>query len=109
MRGSLILPWALLMRLGIIPAHAGLTAREHERLHQERDHPRACGAHEFVMPCVFVVVGSSPRMRGSLPIEYGGALALGIIPAHAGLTHGYNRRCGTLWDHPRACGAHIDS
>ena len=53
-----------------------------------------------------VLMGSSPRMRGS---PYGEVLKPaqdGIIPAHAGLTSAAARPDVGTWDHPRACGAH---
>ena len=32
----------------------------------------------------------------------------GIIPAHAGLTHSQSAPARRWWDHPRACGAHMN-
>ena len=50
--------------------------------------------------------GSSPRMRGSPTSGTASVTQLGIIPAHAGLTHYERPNLCPLWDHPRACGAH---
>ena len=53
-----------------------------------------------------MLLGSSPRVRGSqvsLPFRL---LFLGIIPAGAGLTGSIPNRCTATWDHPRGCGAH---
>ena len=45
-------------------------------------------------------------MRGSRPIDIDLLAGFGIIPAHAGLTHLDPHHDESLWDHPRACGAH---
>ena len=109
MRGSQM-PWAAGPSCaGIIPAHAGLTTRSLTSCTLARDHPRACGAHQSDGKGVPVKKGSSPRMRGSLYASKSWLDDLGIIPAHAGLTV---RRYGNAWyswDHPRACGAHLNA
>ncbi len=93
-------------RIGIIPAHAGLTDFRLTSVCPGRDHPRACGAHACTDSSGMTIQGSSPRMRGSLPVKHEGNLPLGIIPAHAGLTAILMHKRSTVWDHPRACGAH---
>ena len=75
--------------VGIIPAHAGLTRWRDLQYCGSWDHPRACGAHDADLHRGDNILGSSPRMRGSLfhyPISLKSA---GIIPAHAGLTCQY--------------------
>ena len=91
---------------GIIPAHAGLTTVRTLPTRTPRDHPRACGAHNNNMWYEKAVRGSSPRMRGSQLREQCDAVALGIIPAHAGLTTTMKFLWVLTRDHPRACGAH---
>ena len=54
-------------------------------------------------------LGSSPRMRGSRELVNAHHVYLGIIPAHAGLTHGCTPSAHNGRDHPRACGAHLMS
>ena len=71
---------------GIIPAHAGLTEPLYFEITTEGDHPRACGAHPAMSAASAAEMGSSPRMRGSQPKDRCTATAMGIIPAHAGLT-----------------------
>ena len=71
---------------GIIPAHAGLTTAARDSHSGYWDHPRACGAHAQALDSFIDVLGSSPRMRGSLKDD--------------------GQRVIRLWDHPRACGAH---
>ena len=92
---------------GIIPAHAGLTVSASRRSRRNRDHPRACGAHNSIDICNMALSGSSPRMRGSRHHDTHRDQHQGIIPAHAGLTKPGQPVHAGGEDHPRACGAHI--
>ena len=87
MRGSRTHRIPLLSQVGIIPAHAGLTARKSRRFTIRRDHPRACGAHLNTPAFAWLFQGSSPRMRGSHRGKDKSLVRAGIIPAHAGLTY----------------------
>ena len=92
--------------MGIIPAHAGLTRKKKALKYGDRDHPRACGAHDdFALHCN-TESGSSPRMRGSPGMPEDENEKGGIIPAHAGLTASLLGSRLPPGDHPRACGAH---
>ena len=105
-RGS---PYSLHLRhipRGIIPAGAGLTTMGVIRIAQKRDHPRGCGAHKCNGKETYNGMGSSPRVRGSLPSVQRPALSNGIIPAGAGLTEAQGILSRSAWDHPRGCGAH---
>ena len=106
MRGSLASFSHDPYRFGIIPAHAGLTHRQEWPPGLRGDHPRACGAHRVAKSGMAVLMGSSPRMRGSRAVITMRAKNHGIIPAHAGLTHRAWAVLAAHWDHPRACGAH---
>ena len=91
---------------GIIPALAGNTRRCPSRAVSPRDHPRACGEHAPWAYSAAWLLGSSPRLRGTLRWGHAGRVAVGIIPALAGNTRNAH---GILWgsgDHPRACGEH---
>ena len=69
---------------GIIPARAGNSIQSHLGLGSSWDHPRACG-EQYTMPRDGgIVAGSSPRVRGTGPIEVSGDTLSGIIPARAG-------------------------
>ena len=106
MRGSRPEPDPARRERGIIPAHAGLTRVARCWPFGARDHPRACGAHSACCsPCI-AGRGSSPRMRGSRYHFVSLPCWTGIIPAHAGLTHGDGICQEKVGDHPRACGAH---
>ena len=86
MRGSPACELARSWASGIIPAHAGLTRKQHGVRFLAGDHPRACGAHHRMISGEIKAPGSSPRMRGSHSPPPFSMIALGIIPAHAGLT-----------------------
>ena len=72
------------------------------------DHPRVCGEHCGEHSASFGVLGSSPRMRGTLRRAFRKFRRLGIIPAYAGNTQPVSpcRQCNR--DHPRVCGEHND-
>ena len=71
------------------------------------DHPRVCGEHGQWDHVCHNVLGSSPRVRGTLLAGVQCLANLGIIPACAGNTS--KRRGGRFhgWDHPRVCGEHF--
>ena len=91
---------------GIIPAYAGNTQWDCLRPVSAWDHPRVCGEHVRSSTCPEEYRGSSPRMRGTLPLPsrriYGG----GIIPAYAGNTRCTRAGHASTRDHPRVCGEH---
>ena len=53
-----------------------------------------------------MIVGSSPRMRGTPGDEAGVDDSAGIIPAYAGNTAARRLPRRRLEDHPRVCGEH---
>ena len=71
---------------GIIPSDAGSTVHSHTFQLSHRDHPRRCGEHSMVSVTPGWVSGSSPQMRGALPLELRHDGEHGIIPADAGST-----------------------
>ena len=71
---------------GIIPACAGNTRLARSRTLGSRDHPRVCGEHLAIPRPSFPLMGSSPRVRGTLAQASDGVLQVGIIPACAGNT-----------------------
>ena len=58
---------AHLRTLGIIPAYAGNTGISNLLRENCRDHPRVCGEHSGTQTGINVMLGSSPRMRGTPP------------------------------------------
>ena len=85
-RGTPLLSFPGTLRPGIIPACAGNTVCCHSLFGSWWDHPRVCGEHEIMVSCLTILLGSSPRVRGT-----------------PNRTHTQN--CHT-WDHPRVCGEH---
>ena len=92
--------------MGIIPAGAGLTVQLVVGIQFYRDHPRGCGAHARFMNVLMLVLGSSPRVRGSL--FFGGSVPYerGIIPACARDTCRVAGSPACRGDHLRMCGEH---
>ncbi len=91
---------------GIIPALAGNTGQLYEQFVAERDHPRACGEHSAALLARTVMVGSSPRLRGTPAPQRKTRPRTGIIPALAGNTISPSFCTTKAEDHPRACGEH---
>ena len=106
LRGTLRVPYRPRLAHGIIPALAGNTGIVMVELIAPGDHPRACGEHLIASINSSGVVGSSPRLRGTLRIRERGAIPMGIIPALAGNTASWTRLSCPQRDHPRACGEH---
>ena len=91
---------------GIIPACAGSTLPKGHQNRQTGDHPRMCGEHYMSFLSLRIGAGSSPHVRGALPLGMCLSARTGIIPACAGSTSRSCRSCVTRWDHPRMCGEH---
>ena len=106
MRGTLKRVHACGGLRGIIPAYAGNTVLTTRNTRSRRDHPRVCGEHSTDEIEKAASMGSSPRMRGTLPqrhLPHGG---IGIITAYAGNTPTTTSAAWWYWDHPRVCGEH---
>ena len=94
-------------RRRIIPADAGSTIRRQAGYSTTRDHPRGCGEHHKLIQITARVHGSSPRMRGALPLGPWHCGPEGIIPADAGSTVSAGPNTASRKDHPRGCGEHF--
>ena len=66
MRGTRHLYHPYYPHRGIIPADAGNTLYQINLDGLHRDHPRGCGEHVTVLSRSAPIMGSSPRMRGTL-------------------------------------------
>ena len=106
MRGTLVVPLQHVPRAGIIPAYAGNTRLTVSLLTVSWDHPRVCGEHFLGICKTARIMGSSPRMRGTLGRAFRPVGVSGIIPAYAGNTQWDSGSFGELRDHPRVCGEH---
>ena len=77
---------------GIIPACAGNTSLKSGLQWFPWDHPRMCGEHITYKLTGASSQGSSPHVRGTLPVYIPIGLLGGIIPACAGNTRANQRR-----------------
>ena len=71
---------------GLIPACAGKTIRWMQAMWKKRAHPRVCGENPECPRKPWMNWGSSPRVRGKLPVIGVRDLLTGLIPACAGKT-----------------------
>ena len=90
-----------------IPAHAGNTALRRTDRVCVSVHPRACGEHLDALAEKVLVLGSSPRMRGTPSLPSTNLQLQRFIPAHAGNTATASCKTRSKPVHPRACGEHI--
>ena len=89
MRGTPPTAYPALLIFGLIPTYAGNT-RAHQNHHpQGGAHPHVCGEHFLRVYLLFLEVGSSPRMRGTLRVNSSAPLL--------------------TWAHPHVCGEHLKS
>ena len=91
---------------GSIPADAGSTSLLGMSCSPLKDHPRGCGEHEVIVWSTMYESGSSPRMRGALPVSFSVLFLQRIIPADAGSTSCLKNSIFLSKDHPRGCGEH---
>ena len=94
---------------GLIPAHAGKTAIDHDLDDTCTAHPRSRG--ENVMPAIAskVARGSSPLTRGKPRHVHATPVEHGLIPAHAGKTMVRSLIPWRRWAHPRSRGENMIS
>ena len=85
-RGLLRLLHGVVVRDGIIPAHAGFTPAPSGSGGPCWDHPRTRGVYLHDEDGGWSVMGSSPHTRGLLLDVLHGVPEVRIIPAHAGFT-----------------------
>ena len=89
---------------GITPAGAGNRWAVWRRKSSRRDHPRGCGEQTAPKYGASSMLGSPPRVRGTVT---GVALnwdSIGITPAGAGNSDRQLSQTPTIGDHPRGCG-----
>ena len=91
---------------GLIPAGAGTTYRLSARFPRTGAHPRRCGDHPLILDLSGTLSGSSPQVRGPLPVWKDWIRGLRLIPAGAGTTHQVSAVAAAGTAHPRRCGNH---
>ena len=94
---------------GLIPAHAGKTSHPTARLSPRAAHPRSRGENVQVTGAALDPKGSSPLTRGKRLQDRREGCARGLIPAHAGKTHGARSALDGLRAHPRSRGENTES
>ena len=93
----------------IIPARAGPTSCPSGSSGNRPDHPRSCGANPSGIRSNADLAGSSPLVRGQHASRLVGLSRVRIIPARAGPTSSLYSSSSTSQDHPRSCGANVES
>ena len=89
---------------GLIPAHAGKTARSPSVPSSRTAHPRSRGENGKTTLVSPLQVGSSPLTRGKRPDGRHAGSRARLIPAHAGKTRRRSRLLSADRAHPRSRG-----
>ena len=84
MRGKVIHPLILNVKIGITPAYAGKRASAPSTRPLSRDHPRVCGEKIMRHLKYVTCTGSPPRMRGKAAFQRSFCQNNRITPAYAG-------------------------
>ena len=105
-RGTLMALICHALARRFIPARAGNTWLRWLLRPIRSVHPRACGEHYRSLARANFRVGSSPRVRGTLPLSGPRQLSRRFIPARAGNTYLGFYPANRPAVHPRACGEH---
>ena len=87
-----------------IPARAGNGSHFQIRNSRPPVHPRACGERWFICHGFSLLVGSSPRVRGTARLDRSRLIKIRFIPARAGNGKSMSSRTSMTTVHPRACG-----
>ena len=103
-RGKLIDPVPASRTLRLIPACAGKTERAFTASTSHEAHPRVCGENREIEFGGWYEQGSSPRVRGKLPMDWRTRSNRRLIPACAGKTASGSERRSQSRAHPRVCG-----
>ena len=68
----------------ITPACAGNRSKKIHIIGGARDHPRVCGEQFMLLSLQKAVIGSPPRVRGTVQLDFAGLDGARITPACAG-------------------------
>ena len=85
-RGKRRVPSFQIFLVGLIPAHAGKTAKSSSQILFAWAHPRSRGENNGNRNTEFDKCGSSPLTRGKRRVPGFQVFLVGLIPAHAGKT-----------------------
>ena len=94
------------LRQRFIPTHVGNTRFKRINFASNTVHPHACGEHTCLPFAMEAVIGSSPRMWGTLEEYSSRCRFIRFIPTHVGNTLEDLCKRNRLSVHPHACGEH---
>ena len=103
-RGKLVTATISILKLRLIPAHAGTTVSVRGGGWVAGAHPRSRGENFPASWSMLVPPGSSPLTRGKLTGTFAVREPVGLIPAHAGKTPCARRPRASRRAHPRSRG-----
>ena len=103
-RGKLGAPTVGVIKVRLIPAHAGKTGCQPRVRHLPWAHPRSRGENLKPARAASARTGSSPLTRGKRRSFRPSCRSRGLIPAHAGKTPMVHASRSHLWAHPRSRG-----
>ena len=93
-------------QLRFIPTHVGNTSIRDRSEAWKAVHPHACGEHLSWPDKQHQLLGSSPRMWGTLACAAGDVAPFRFIPTHVGNTFRVTNQNSQQPVHPHACGEH---
>ena len=108
-RGKLGTPTVGVVKIGLIPAHAGKTKPANVLGRNASAHPRSRGENIGCLVGAIIVMGSSPLTRGKQPLAVRRVENTGLIPAHAGKTRFPGLLPLPRTAHPRSRGENISA
>ena len=91
---------------GLIPTYAGNTVSKTHTPTRGGAHPHVCGEHACHSWLLRLLLGSSPRMRGTLLLTVLRVSSSGLIPTYAGNTAVARHLTPLAGAHPHVCGEH---
>ena len=106
-RGKLGTPTVGVVKIGLIPAHAGKTKPANVLGRNASAHPRSRGENPISRAASAAEDGSSPLTRGKLVATSTGTAPSGLIPAHAGKTPSVQAERRRSRAHPRSRGENM--
>ena len=95
-----------LKKARFIPTHVGNTSGLALLRQWPSVHPHACGEHQIRLRRRGIIIGSSPRMWGTLIQFFAASRSGRFIPTHVGNTPRCSRPRTAPAVHPHACGEH---
>ena len=107
-RGKLVFPGDPGLPVRSIPACAGETLKEQERILAARVYPRVCGGNDLNRLSHACTAGLSPRVRGKPSTGAVDMIILGSIPACAGETDPASHAGQSTGVYPRVCGGNSE-